>query len=360
MYSTKVLPYTIYIGNQIMRILIIIASILLISSFSHGTIKAAEIELHPHAPDRHVVVQGDTLWSIASRFLKDPWRWPEIWDKNRGKINNPHAIYPGDIIVLEKTIHGSQLMLANEKATVKLSPKMRIEKLDTRPIPNIPINKIRPFLSQPMVVEKNALNKAPLILGSSDNRVILSTGDTIYIRDLPSDQGNAWQIFRTGKALMDPDDNNRILGYEAVYLGDIQVLNFAEISAVKITHSVHEILVGDRLVPAVMDKFGDYVPHAPEFDIKGRIISVYGGVTEIGENAIVTLNKGIEHGLKEGHVLAVFRKSEVKSPTGKVVALPEERIGLVLVFRVFDKVSYALVTQSMKTIKVLDAIQTPD
>ncbi|SDH51948.1 LysM domain-containing protein [Nitrosomonas sp. Nm132] len=343
-----------------MRVLIIISAILFINVFSGVTVKAGEIELQHNVPDRYIVIQGDTLWSIASRFLKDPWRWPEIWNQNRKQVKNPYTIYPGDIIVLEKTAEGSQLKLSNEKAAIKLSPKMRIEKLGVHGIPNIPVNKIKPFLSQPLVIEKHALDKAPLILGTSDNRVILSTGDTIYIRDLPADQGASWQVFRAGKALMDPDDNNRILGYEAIYLGDVEAKNYAPISTVKVTHSVQEILNGDRLIRSPADTLADYVPHAPNFAVEGRIISVYGGVTEIGENAIITLNKGVHDGLEEGHVLAIYRKSKVKSPIGKIVALPDERIGLVLVFRVFDKVSYALVTQSAQAIKVLDAVRTPD
>jgi hypothetical protein len=338
---------------------VIISAILLIFVFSDETVKAAEIELHYNAPDRYVVVQGDTLWGIASRFLKDPWRWPEIWHQNRDSMKNPHMIYPGDIIVLEKTAKGIQLKLSEEKAIIKLSPKMRIEKLGVHGIPTIPIHKIKPFLSQPLVIERHALDKAPLILGSSDNRVILSTGEIIYVQDLPHDKGSLWQVFRASKALMDPDDNNRILGYEAIYLGDVEVKNFAKISSVTVTHSVQEILKGDRLLPSPPDKDIYYMPHAPHFAIKGRIISVYGGITEIGENAIITLNRGTHDGLKEGHVLAVYRKSEVKSPSDEMIALPDERIGLVLIFRVFDKVSYALITQSSQAIKVLDAVKTP-
>lgn len=341
-----------------MRTLIIISAILLINAFSGVAARAAEIELQPNAPDRYIVVQGDTLWNIASRFLKDPWRWPEIWNQNRGQVRNPHAIYPGDILVLEKTPDGSRLKLSAAKATIKLSPQMRIEKLAAG-IPNIPVNKIKPFLTQPLVIEKNALDKAPVILGSSDNRVILSTGDTIYVRDLPNDKGSSWHIFRASKILTDPDDNNRILEHEAIYLGDVEVQNISPISTVKVTHSVQEILTGDRLIPFSADTLSDFVPHVPHFAIKGRIISVYGGVTEIGENAVITLNRGFHDGLKQGHVLAVYRKSEVKSPRGPILALPDERIGLILVFRVFDKVSYALVTQNSQAIKVLDAVKTP-
>lgn len=344
---------------KLTRILIIIAAIFFTNIFSHLTAKATEIALQNDAPDRYVVTQDDTLWSIASRFLKDPWHWPKIWNQNLDQIKSPRSIYPGDVIVLEKTSQGNQLRISDEKAVVKLSPKIRIEKLGSRSIPTLPANKIEPFLSRPMVIEKHALDKAPFILGSSDNRVILSAGDTIYVQDLPSEKGSSWQIFRAGKALLDPDDNNRVLGYEAIYLGDAEIKNFAKISTVKVTHSAQEILKGDRLIPSPTDRLADYVPRSPNFYIKGRIISVYGGVTEIGENAIIALNKGAHDGLEEGHVLAIDRKSTVKSLTGDMVTLPEERIGSVLVFRVFNKVSYALVTQSSQAIKVFDAVQTP-
>lgn len=339
--------------------LIIIAVIFITNVFSHPTAIATEIKLQRDAPDRYVVVQGDSLWSIASRFLKDPWRWSEIWNKNPDQTSDSHAIYPGDVIVLEKTPQGSFLKISKEKATIKLSPKIRIEKLDSRNIPVIPAKKIEPFLNQPLVIERYALDKAPFILGSSDNRVILSAGDTVYVQDLPSYMGSSWQIFRPAKALIDPDDNNRILGFEAIYLGDADIKNFSQISTVEVTHSVQEILKGDRLIPSTNDMLTDYFPRPPDFQIKGRIISVYGGVTEIGENAIIALNKGLQDGLEKGHVLAINRKSTVKSPTGVLVSLPEERIGLVLVFRVFNRVSYALVTQSTQAIKVLDSVQTP-
>lgn len=214
-------------------------------------------------------------------------------------------------------------------------------------------------MSQPLAIEKNGLDQAPLILGSSDNRVILSAGDTVYVQNMPSDQGMDWQVFRAGKALIDPEDNDRVLGHEAVYLGDVAVLNFDTISSVKITHSAQEILKGDRLIPASALQVNDYIPRAPDFPIRGRIISVYGGVTEIGQNAIITLNKGLLDGLEVGHVLAVYRKSTTKLQDSKTIQLPDERIGLVFLFRVFDKVSYALVLHSAQAIKVLDAVQTP-
>lgn len=340
----------------------IISMILFLGLLSVTPAQAENIILRSDTPDQHVVVPGDTLWGIASRFLKDPWRWPEIWGLNREQVKNPHRIYPGDIIVLEKTPYGSRLRLAEDNAdirTVKLSPKIRTEQPGTAAIPSIPASAIEPFLSQPLVIEKNGLANAPYILGSSDGRVVLSTGNTVYVSGLPEDKGTAWQIFRPGKALKDPDHNDQILGYEAIYLGNVKANVFADVSTVIITRASEEILKGDRLVPSPDIIFNNYAPHAPEFSINGRIISVYGGVTEIGRGAIVTLNKGERDGLEMGHVLAVYRKSQAKSLTGEMVQLPDERTGLVFIFRVFDKISYALVVQSTQSIKILDAVKTP-
>jgi len=340
----------------------IISMILFLGLLSVTPVKAENIILRSDTPDHHVVVSGDTLWGIASRFLKDPWRWPEIWGLNREQVKNPHKIYPGDIVILEKTLYGSRLRLAEDQGgikTVKLSPKIHTEQASTAAIPSIPATAIEPFLSQPLIVEKEGLTDAPYILGSSENRVILSTGNTVYVSGLTEDKGTAWQIFRPGKALKDPDNDAQILGYEAIYLGNAKVNVFADVSTVTITRAAEEILKGDRLVPSPDIIFNNYVPHAPEFSINGRIISVYGGVTEIGKGAIVTLNKGEIDGLEMGHVLAIYRKSQAKSLEGQMVQLPDERTGLVFVFRVFDKIAYALVVQSTHSIKILDAVKTP-
>lgn len=226
----------------------IISVILFVSLFFSLSAKAADIELQNNIPDRYVVVPGDTLWGIASRFLKDPWLWAQIWGLNREQVKNPYRIYPGDVIVLEKTSAGSRLRLASEIAVVKLSPQVRMEKSDAAAIPSIPATAIEPFLSRPLVTEKEGLANVPLILGTSDNRVILNAGDIVYVSGLPKDKGSAWQFFRPGKTLTDPDDA-QILGYEAVYLGDAKVEKFADISAVSVIRSVEEILKGDRLVP---------------------------------------------------------------------------------------------------------------
>lgn len=325
-------------------------------------IKAENIILRSDAPEHHTVVPGDTLWGIAARFLKDPWRWPEVWNINRDQVKNPHKIYPGETIVLERLPDGPRLRLSRSEGdlrTVKLSPRIRVENDNNLPIPGISRTVIEPFLSQPLIIEKDGLANAPYILGSSDGRVILSTGNTAYVTGLPPNQGRAWQIFRPGKPLLDPDKTNLILGYEAVYLGNVTTETFAETSTVTITRAKEEILKGDRLVAAPDIIFDNYMPHAPNFSVNGRIISVYGGVTEIGKDAIVTLNRGAEDGLEMGHVLAVYRRSQARSLKGDMIQLPDERTGLVFVFRVFEKISYALVVQSTLSIKVLDAVKTP-
>lgn len=340
----------------------IIAMILFLSLLSVTQTKAENIILRSDTPDHHVVVPGDTLWGIASKFLKDPWRWPEIWGLNREQVKNPHKIHPGDRVILEKTPQGSRLRLADDETgirTVKLSPKIRTEQPSSAAIPSIPAAAIEPFLSQPLVIEKDGLDDAPYILGSSEGRVVLSTGNTAYVSGMPEDKGLTWQIFRPGKALKDPDKKDRILGYEATYLGNARADAFADVSTITITRASEEVLKGDRLVPAPDTIFNNYAPHAPDFAINGRIISVYGGVTEIGRGAIVALNKGGLDGLEMGHVLAIYRKSQAKSLKGQVVQLPDERTGLVFVFRVFDKISYALVVQSTHSIKILDAVKTP-
>lgn len=337
----------------------IISAIFFVSLLSALPVIAENIGLRSDAPVRHVVTPGDTLWGIASKFLNDPWRWPQIWGLNREQVKNPHKIYPGDIVLLEKTPHGARLRLANEKATVKLSPKIRIEKTGLLAIPSIPAAVIEPFLSQPIVINNNGLVNSPYVIGSSDDRVVLSAGDTIYTSYLPEDQGSSWQIFRPGKALRDPDANGEVLGYEATYLGDISVKVFDEISTATVTRFAQEIQKGDRLVASSGIIFNNYMPRAPEMFINGRIISVYGGVSEIGMGAIVTLNKGARDGLAMGHVLAVYRNNRTRGPDGNIIQLPGARTGLVFVFRVFEKVSYALVMQSTQYIQILDAVETP-
>ncbi len=324
-------------------------------------------ELRSDAPDQHVVTKGDTLWDISGKFFKDPWKWQYIWGMNKDSIKDPHWIYPGNVIVLDRATgtlrigDGVAPVAASTSGSgnvVKLSPKAREGHSDHDAIPSIPANAIGPFLSQPLVIEENTLQKAPTLIGAREGRVMLSTHDTCFIKDLPSDKDNKWQIYRPGKPLVDPD-TKEVLGIEAIYLGDVEVTNFADISTATITHSIQEIHKGDRLVASSGKVANAYLPRSPGNKISSRVISVYGGVSQAGQNTVITLNKGKRDGLEIGHVLALYHAGEVVRNEGKEYTLPDERYGLLFVFRVFDKVSYALVMQTRLPVQLLDRAQTP-
>ena len=340
-----------------------ILALILLFGFSSLS-SAADIALQDHHPDHYVVVKGDTLWGIAGKFLKEPWRWPEIWNMNKEQVKNPHLIHPGDMIVLDKRGDTPELRLVTGLETVKLSPRVRIEPAATSAIPSIPPTAIGPFLSKPLVIEEGALEKAPYIIGTEESRVVLGAGNSAYVQSIKEGGALRWHIYRPGKALVDPE-TEATLGYEAVYLGDAAVAHYGEPATVAIVKSVQEINIGDHLVEAKEEAVSPYVPHAPEKAVNGRIISAYEGVAEVGKGAIVTLNKGSRDGLEIGHVLALYRHGRNVPSAGhdnvspESVKLPDERYGLVFVFRVFDKLSYALVMQSARPVQMLDDVRTP-
>ena len=321
-------------------------------------------ELRSDAPDRHVVVKGDTLWGISGKFFKDPWKWPHIWGMNKETIKNPHWIYPGDVIVLDRTSGTLRIGQADTVSTgsadnvIKLSPKVREGHSAHDAIQSIPANAIAPFLSQPLAVDEGALKDAPVLIGAREGRVLLGAHDTGFVKGLTPDKGNKWLVYRPGKTFVDPD-TKEVLGIEAVYLGNAEVTNFADISTVLITHSAQEINQGDRLTAPSGEVINTYLPRAPENNISASVISVYGGVSQAGQNTVITLNKGKRDGLESGHVLALYHKGEIVKNESENLTLPDERYGLVFVFRVFDKVSYALVMQTRLPVQLLDRAQTP-
>jgi hypothetical protein len=334
------------------------------------------LDIRSDAPDRHIVVKGDTLWDISGKFFKDPWKWPHIWGLNKDSIKDPHWIYPGDVIFLDRNSGTlgigqpgtsaaggiSDMMAASSVSdmgnNVKLSPKVRENPSPHDAIPSIPASAIAPFLTQPLVIEAGQLKDAPALIGAREGRVLLGNDDTGFAKGLPSDKGDQWQIYRPGKTFIDPD-TNEVLGIEAIYLGNAEVTHFADVSTVAITHSVQEIYAGDRLVLPSVEAVNTYLPRAPESNISARVISIYGGVSQGGQNSVITLNKGVRDGLESGHVLALYHKGEVVKNEGKQYTLPDERYGLVFVFRVFNKVSYALVMQTRLPVQLLDRANTP-
>lgn len=318
-------------------------------------------EIRDNAPDRHIVVKGDTLWDISAMFFKTPWKWPQIWGMNKDTIRDPHWIYPGQVIVLDRRTGTLRIGEISEEPSnvVKLSPQVRSEASSHDAIPSIPSADIAPFLSRPLVIGKNELRDAPAIVGTYEGRVILGTNDIAYVTHLPQDKGVTWQIYRPGKTFTDPD-THEVLGYEAIYLGDAKVQQFGKVSTLKISKSIEEINKGDRLVQAAPMLSNNYIPRAPSTDISARIISIYGGVSQGGQNSIVTINKGLHDGVENGHVLALYHKGEViEDQDGKPLALPDVRYGLLFVFRTFDRVSYALVMQTHLPVELLDVAKTP-
>lgn len=366
-----------------------IITLLLLCSFA-SLACADELQLQENHPDRYVVVKGDTLWAISGRFLKDPWRWPEIWKMNREQIKNPHRIYPGDVVVLDTSGGQPELRLLRE--TVTLDPSIIVEPLEQAAISTISPSVIGPFLSQPLVVDEKQLKNSPEIIAAPDGRLILGAGYRAYISAISEGDGFDWQIYRPGAPLVDPE-TKKTLGHEAVYLGDARVVRYGEPATVNITRSKQEITVKDKLVAAPEKLMSNFVPHAPDSEIMGRIMTSYEGSAEIGRNTVVTLNRGNADGLEEGHVLAVYsagekiakknqvdprdHKAEVNITTsrdadGKLIVdlvkkdedanllkLPDERVGLVMVFRTFEHVAYALVMQSERAIHVNDVVKTP-
>ena len=276
-------------------------------------------DLKEDAPDRYIVVPGDTLWGISGRFLKDVWKWPDVWRMNQEQVRNPHRIYPGDVIVLDRSgapavaaardgavDPGAAAAAAAGRDTVKLSPRTRAQPLADKAVPAIPPSAIEPFLSRPLVVGQNELDSAPVIMATEENRVAIGAGNIAYADNLKrGDQ--LWQVFRRSDALVDPD-TGETLGYLAIYLGEARLRKFGDPSTIEITKSPQEIYVGDRLLPSSKQvPTFSYVPRAPWRPVRGRIMTTYGNLGETGPLGIVALSKGSQDGLEVGHVLAIYR-----------------------------------------------------
>jgi hypothetical protein len=321
------------------------------------------LELAPGAPDRHTVVAGDTLWGISAKFIKDPYRWPELWRMNADDVKNPHRIYPGQVLVLDRS--GGDPRLSVD--TVRLSPKQYDTKLSDA-IPAIPQSFIEPFLAKPLVVEPDALSSAPRVVAIEDNRMIAGTGGKIYATGIQDPQAKGFLLYRPGRPLTDPV-TGEVLGIEAIHLGGAKVTRPGEPAILEIVNSRAEISVGDHLMPRKQADVVSYVPHAPKTMIEGRVMSVYGTTGSSpantgGPGSIVTITRGARDGIEMGHVLALSLAERPVTERFKdrlqTHQLPEERYGLVFVFRVFDRISYAIVTKATaQEIVVGDTVRTP-
>lgn len=321
------------------------------------------LAMKPDAPERYVVVRGDTLWSIAQRYTDSPWRWPELWNLNKDEIKNPHRIYPGNVIVLDRA--RGQLALSD---TVRLSPKVRAESTAQSAVPSIPPAIIEPFLTRPLVIEPDGLDNAPTIVAAEESRVILENGNRAFVRGIGNSNETSWFVYRRGPALVDPD-TQATLGYEAIYLGTAHVVRAGDPAVVQLSSVTQEVGVGDKLVAAGKPEVPTYAPRAPSTALRGRIISLYGRDTRVGEygnQSVIAINLGKTQGVEVGNVVALYRPgatladaSRSKDSAAAPLILPNERYGIAFVFRVFDRVSYALVMTISKPVNKLDLVQNP-
>jgi hypothetical protein len=385
-----------------------IISLILLCCSATAVPAATNDELAEGAPDRYVVMQGDTLWAIASRFLKSPWKWNDLWKLNQDQIPNPHRIAPGDVLVLDRSYNETRIRLLKTQ-TVKVTPGVVESAREPEAIPAIPTADIEPFLSQPLVIAQNQLANAPRIVRTQENRVALGAGAIAYANGITKDKGQHWQIFRPGAPMVDPQ-TNETLGHEATYLGEANVTRFGDVSTLQIVKSMLEIYAGDYLVPAPRETvLTSYSPHAPGKKITAQIIAAYGSLFETGSKGIVALSKGAKDGVEVGHVLAIYRNLNASTnrlreapmwgrlgPTGNdrgghyvneplntrgsplwgrvgpagaqfkddksnlpSAVLPDERYGLMLVFRVFDRASYALIMNAERPVNIFDIVTNP-
>ena len=372
-----------------MRTLILIAALGLSSGLGlWNSARADEIRLKENAPDRHVVVKGDTLWDISEKFLKDPWKWPEVWGFNKAQIKNPHLIYPGDVVLL--TMEGGKPRLSLQEGrfneTLKLSPSIRGEPIVIKEagIAAIPVAAIAGLLSKGGVGDPTDLANAPMILGSSDERVMFGAGDSVYAGKSGGDVVD-WRVVRLGQALKNPNDPKEVLAYEMIHVADARTEKAGDPQLIRIMRTEQEVLERDRLVPAWKTEAPQYMPHAPTQPVDARVVAALGGPVYAGAWMTLVLDKGARDGIEEGHVLALFRPSrsmadpkciradkiaflagggrghaeDCKQNGNDKTTLPETRNGLAFVYRVFNKVAYALVMKTIEPVAVGDPARNP-
>ncbi len=344
-------------------------------------------DLSPNAPDSHTVKRGDTLWDISKLFLKSPWRWPQLWGMNLEQIRNPHLIYPGQVLVLDRSGGRARLRVADGSlpdGTVKLSPRARGEATGDSAIPTIPLNLIAPFLNEAVVLNDNELANAPRIVAAPESRVLMGRGDRAYVR---GELGGItdWRLFRQATPLLDPT-TKEVLGYEARFVGTAAYVREGSSAVVadakgietvfgpsttrvavpatfEILSVKEEVGVGDRLASVSQRDFSSFSPRAPSQPMSGQIVQVYGDALNAGQNQVVAINRGTRDGLERGHVLAVLRDGERAvdrtNERPEAIKLPDERHGLMFVFRTFERVSYALLLQVQQPVRAGDRFTQP-
>jgi hypothetical protein len=348
-------------------------------------------ELAPNAPDHYTVKRGDTLWAISGMYLRHPWRWPELWGMNLQQIRNPNLIYPGQNLYLDKSNGRARLRVGEAQGpggpmpTVRLEPHTRYESLANSALPTLRPDLIDPFLSQGIIVDEDTLAHAPRIVATQENHVMVSHGDRAFARgdattplELGPGKPSEFRVFRDATPLKDPD-TGKVLGYEAQYLGKARLVRGESTTSTQdngttqtdvvpatlyIESTKEEIRVGDRLLPEPPHQFLSYTPHAPQGEVKGRIVSIYGSaVANAAQNQVVVINRGTDDGIESGDVLALLKDGRTlvdsTDPAHAQMKLPNERNGLLMVFSPFQKLSFALILETNDGVRVGDRFTNP-
>ncbi|NOY63740.1 MAG: LysM peptidoglycan-binding domain-containing protein [Gammaproteobacteria bacterium] len=329
--------------------------------------QAEVLTLKPGHPQQYVVVKGDTLWDISTTFLNSPWLWPEIWQVNP-EIKNPHLIYPGDTIYLVYIDGRPVLKVKRGLRVVKLTPQVRSSKVRNG-IPTLPLDIIRQFISRPYVVTPEELDRLPYVVAAEEGRLISGTDHNIYVRGIdPALRTKRYAIIHIGDAYRNPGaKSDDILGIEAIKIANAEVVQFGDTAKLHVTQASREILAGDRLQPIAHepgDFDANFPPHAPLEEVEGLIIDVLDGISRTGRYQTVVLNMGTADGMEPGHVLGIFQSGDtVRDPyaskPNQTATLPEEKVGELVVFRPFEKVSFALIMESYRDIKLYDTVKNP-
>lgn len=320
---------------------------------------ADNIKINPNHPEQYTVVKGDTLWDISGKFLEQPWQWPQLWNNNP-QIKNPDLIYPGDTLYFS-VVDGKPQLSFSDRVTLK--PRIRTSPI-AQAIKLIPTDAIAQFLTSPKVVNDKELESSPYVIDFAGEHLIAGAGDRIYVRSIPNPETLSYTIYRAGEAYVSPDNPDEVLGYEAIFVADTTIQRSGDPATLVVTKSDIEIRKGDRLMISATSELAlNYFPRPPEEPVGGSIISVLNGVSQIGQFNIVVIDRGTADGLEAGHILDIYNLGEtVSDPYNSdkdkesFVKLPDEIAGELMVFRPFERVSYAFVLEATQSIHVLDRV----
>ncbi|MGI9342575.1 MAG: LysM peptidoglycan-binding domain-containing protein [Gammaproteobacteria bacterium] len=354
-----------FVASGLLLLLLLVVSGIVVAANQAGVASAvagqsgSNIAMNPNHPDRYVVKRGDTLWDISAMFLRDPWFWPEIWQVNP-QVANPHLIYPGDVLALVYVDGQPQLRLEQRAGgTNRLSPSIRVEDLDEA-IMTIPLSAIGPFLSKGTILQNDEIDRLPYVVGLRGGHLVAGAGNDIYVRGDVGEVNRGYSVIHIGDPLFDPDDG-ALVGFQGIFVGEGTITRGGDPATLRIIQSNREALEGDRLLEQDFDIPLQFIPRAPEADVDGRIIHVVDGLALIGQYQVVVLNRGADHGLDVGHVLSIFQAGPTVRDRigGGSVVLPDESAGTLMIFKTYERISYALIMEATSEIHILDRVRKP-